>query len=320
MRLATIPLSEYVATVLPKSEELWAGSRSSAEYVAELQAFAASPYGTKRFRTLGLRIDGRLVCSFKRYERELRCGERTFRAFGIGAVFTPEEERGCGYASAMLGAALDAERAGGVDFAYLFSDIHPAFYERLGFIALPSRVVTLNVDLLDDRRIDAQPIGELDWAGVRRCFEQLESRRTMGLRRTPLVWDFIRLRSQSREHTGQIVELLVRKGRTVSAYVFGRRIPERDAFVIDEYAYTGDEGSTLIPALLRSAAGDLRKVTGWLPPDVARAAIRRGAVRNRKTAITMVAPLSRAARAAWKAVAPTIFADNADRVWSTDHI
>ena len=59
---------------------------------------AASPYGSKRFRTVGLHVDGRLVCSFKRYERELRCGDRTLRAFGIGAVFTPPEERGRGYA------------------------------------------------------------------------------------------------------------------------------------------------------------------------------------------------------------------------------
>ena len=320
MRLATIPIPDYVATVLPQSKTLWAGSRSYAEYVAELQEIAASPYGTKRFRTVGLRVDGRLVCSFKRYERELSCGDRTLRAFGIGAVFTPPEDRGRGYASAMLGAALDAEREAGVDLAYLFSDIHPVFYERLGFITLPSRIVTLNVDLLDNRRIDARPIGEGDWAGVRRCFEQLESRRAIGLRRTPLVWDFIRLRSHSREHTGQRVELLVRKGRTVSAYVFGRRIPERDAFVVDEFAYTGDEGFDAIPALLRSGAGDLRKVTGWLPPDIARAAIARGAVRKRKSAITMIALLSRAARTAWKTAAPTILADDADRVWSTDHI
>ncbi len=320
MRLATIPIPEYVATVLPLSKVLWAGSRTYAEYVAELEEIAASPYGAKRFRTMGLRVGGRLVCSFKRYERELRCGDRALRAFGIGAVFTPPEDRGHGYASAMLGAALDAERAAGVDVAYLFSDIHPAFYERLGFIALPSRAITLNADLFEDRRIDVQRVGESDWAGIRRCFEQLESRRAMGLRRTPLVWDFIRMRSRSREQNGQLVEMLVRKGRTVSAYVFGRRMPERDAFVVDEFAYTGDEGFDAIPALLRSGAGDLQKVTGWLPPDIARAALPRGAVRKRKTAITMLVPLTRAARTAWKAAAPAILADDADRIWSTDHV
>ena len=320
MRLSQIPIPDYIATVLPKSKTLWAGSRTYDEYVADLQEIAASPYGAKRFRTVGLHLDGRLVCSFKRYERELHCGEHTLRAFGIGAVFTPPEERGRGYASAMLGAVLDAERAAGIDIAYLFSDIHPVFYERLGFIALPSRVMTLNVDLLDDRRIETQTIGDADWAGVRRCFETLESRRAMGLRRTPLVWDFIRLRSRSREQTGQLVELLVRTSRTVSAYVFGRRIPERDSFVVDEYAYTGDEGFDAIPALLRSGAGDLRKVSGWLPPDIARAAIPRGAVRKRRTAITMIAPLSKSARLAWRAAAPALLADDADRVWSTDHI
>src|SRR5581483_4833459 len=130
LRLRALSADEYVRDVLPHSRALWAGSRTDDEYAGELRAIASSAWGKRRFRMLGLVVDGVLVASCKRYERELRCGDRAFRAAGIGAVFTPEHLRGRGYATALLGAFLDAERDAGADLAYLFSDVRPAFYER----------------------------------------------------------------------------------------------------------------------------------------------------------------------------------------------
>ncbi len=320
MHLTTIAAADYAREILPLSSSLWGQGRPFDEYLREFQAVAGSAYGRRRFRTLGLRIDGEIVVSCKRYEREVRCGDRTLSAIGIGAVFTPPPLRGRGYASALIGALLDAERAAGTDVAFLFSDIHPVFYKRLGFVALPSRTISLRADTLPATRLDIAPVGDADWTAIRRCFDALDHRRPMSFKRTPLVWEWLRTSARTRSSDGQRVALIVRNGRSASAYAFGRRFPKLDAFVLDEFGYTGDDGFDAVAPLVRSAAGDLRKVTGWLPPDVARRAVPRGAVKKRKNAVTMIALLSQPARAAWRLQGAAILADDADRCWSTDHI
>ena len=305
--------------MLPHSQALWAGARTFEEYVAEFHATATSGWGRRRFRTLGLRVDGMLVASCKRYDRALRCGSRTYRAAGIGAVFTPEALRGRGYATALLGALLDAERDAGTDLAYLFSDIHPAFYERLGFVELPSRRIALRADLLAAGRVEVAVLGERDGPAMRRVFTALDARRPFAFVRTPLDWEWQRLRGASREHAGGAVLLGVRRGRSLAAYVCGRRIPAADAVVVDEFAFARDEDRPLIAPLLRAAAGDLRTVRGWLPPAVARDGIPRGAVRPRADAIAMVIPLSAPFRAALRERGSPA-RERADPCWSSDHI
>src|SRR5947209_16773055 len=302
IRLDVVAPDAYVRDVLPHSHALWAGARSFEEYAAEFLATANSGWGKRRFRTLGLHVGGELVASCKRYERALRCGDRTFKAAGIGAVFTPDALRGRGYATALLGALLDAERTAGTDLAYLFSDIHPVFYERLGFVALPSRTIALRASALSAERIEVAVLGDGDAAPVRRLFAALDARRRFAFARTPLDWEWQRLRAASREHAGQLVRLGVRRGRALAAYVLGRRVPAADAFVVDEYAFARPEDARCIAPLLRAAAGDLRKVQGWLPPAPARAALPAGALRRRSDAVAMAVPLSPAFRAALRDV------------------
>lgn len=306
--------------VLPHSASMWAGERNFADYAADFGAVSASGFGRRRFRTLGLSLDGELVTSCKRYQRELRCGERTFRAAGIGAVFTPEAQRGRGYATAFLGALLDAERASGTDLVYLFSDIQPAFYERLGFVQLPSRAIVLRADTLPHARIPARTLVDEDWPAIERCFATLDATRAFALTRPPLVWEWLRLRARSAESGGVLVRLGIMRGRRLVGYVLGRRFPAVDSFALDEFAYVDEEAAALVPALLRNAAGDLRKVTGWLPPAPARSVVPRGAVRARRTALAMVLPLSTGARAAWQRSEAGVTGAAADPYWNADHI
>ncbi len=320
MRLTALSAETYVRDVLPHSAALWTGERSYEEYVAEFRSLSASGFGRRRFRTIGLVVDGILGASCKRYQRELRCGDRTLRAAGIGAVFTAPELRGRGYATALIGALLDAERAAGTDIAFLFSDIHPSFYERLGFTALPSRTIVLRADTLPATRTRVRVLDDADAAAMQRCYAASDRRRTLALTRPPLIWDWLRQRERSREQRGEPVRLGLGRGRSLAAYVTGRRFPAVDTFVLDEFAFADDEAAGTIPALVRSAAGDLRKVTGWLPPTPARAALPRGAVRPRTTAVAMIAPLSAAARTSWRRSAPEIAAANADPYWPADHV
>ncbi len=319
MQLRPLSATDYIRDVLPHSSRLWAGSRSFEEYVDEFRALTESPFG-RRFRTVGFYVDGALVASCKRYARELRCGTHVFKAAGIGAVFTPEPLRGRGYATALLGALLDHERAAGTDCAYLFSDIGAAFYEHIGFAALPSRAFSVRADRLGTEKVALVTAGRAESSAIQRVFAAFEARRPFAFRRTALDWEWQRLRGASKEQPAAPFTLAVRRGRAIAAYVTGRRLPAADAFVLDEFAFASDADAEAIAPLLRAAAGDLKTIRGWLPPAPARDALPRGAVRRRSDAIAMLVPLSAAMRAAWSASGDALRRADADPCWSTDHI
>ena len=319
MRLRELSAERYAAEVLPLTAELWAGRRSFETYVSQTLEIAGSGYGRRHYRTFGLCEGDTLLASYKRYERALHAGRARLRALGFGAVYTPNDLRGRGYASAMLAMALDDAKRAGYDVAFLFSDIRPQFYEELGFRELPSRAISLRADSLAADRITVTRMSDDDWGGIRRCFEVRESLRPWGFVRTPLVWEWIRLRVRhgSEHAVGFETNLVVRRGRSVLAYVMGARVPEYDAYVVDEYGFAGEDAAKLVCPLLRSAAGDLRRVAGWLPPDGARELLPRASVRKRSDAVFMAAGLS-AGGAAWLGRAAASSAS--DGVWSTDHI
>lgn len=317
--LREISANSYAEEILPLTEPLWARGRTLQAYREQTTELAHTTYGRKSYRTIALSDGNTMLATFKRYERDARVGNERLRAIGIGAVFTPEELRGHGYASAMLGMALDDARRDGIDFAFLFSDIHPQFYKDIGFMELPSRSISFRADSLEGARIDAHPIGERDWSSVRTCFDAMEAARDFGLVRTPAVWSWMRARIAHawRHQHAQPVNLLLHKGRSVAAYVIGQREPRHDAFVVDEVAFNGPDTRRLVPALLRSAAGDLRRVVGWLPPSPARGALPRGSVRKRSDAVLMVAPLTHGGQ---RFLERAVATGGADGVWSLDHI
>lgn len=310
---------EYIRDVLPRTAALWAGKRDFPTYVAQTLEIAESVYGRRSYRTFGLFDGPHLVASFKRYDRIARAGSERLRAFGIGAVFTPEEYRGRGYASVMLAAALDAARADGYDAAFLFSDIAPQFYAPLGFVALPSREMALRADALPARRLQPEALHERDLPGMRRCFEFGERTRAASFARTPSTWAYVRVRLQQETAIdgGRRTDLALRRGRSIVAYVLGARVPERDAYIVDEFGCAGDDAAALIAPLLRAAAGDLRRVIGWLPPAGARELLPAGTVRKRRLAVFMAAPLSAEGQ---KLVASFAQSGRADPCWHADHV
>lgn len=318
-RLQELSAHSYAERVLPLTEAMWAQGRTFEAYVAQTTELANTAYGKKSYRTLALSDGGNMLATFKRYEREARAGHNRLRAIGIGAVFTPEPFRGQGFASAMLAMALDDARSQGVDFAFLFSGIHPQFYKDLGFAELPSRSISLRADSLQGGRVDARPIGARDWSGVRGCFDAMEASREFGLTRSPSVWNWVRTRIgyASQRTDAQPVNLAVHKGRSVAAYVIGQREPRHDAYVFDEFGFADANSRTLIAPLLRNAAGDLRRIVGWLPPAPARSVLPRGSVRKRGDAIFMIAPLSARGTEFLKRAQST---GPADGVWALDHI
>jgi predicted N-acetyltransferase YhbS len=319
--LTPVSSDEYVRLVLPETHALWGGKRDLARYAADFRAVADSPYGRRRPFTIGLHDEEKLVTSCKLYERELRWASKTLRATGIGAVFTPPSYRGRGYASALLAMVLDRERAAGRDLAFLYSDIHPAFYQRLGFIPLPSRRLTLRAASLDDARSGAKPLEDRDRPGVQRCFRQLDVSRAWAFTRTPLVWKWIWQKwTAAPAPREQRVNLVVRHKRDVLVYVFALRVPREDMLFVEEFGFAGEDGRARLSAIFRAAAGDLARVRMWMPPPGARDALSRGSPSVRKNAIFMVAPISPAARDWWQANKIEILAARSDPAWVADHV
>ncbi|TAM56488.1 GNAT family N-acetyltransferase [bacterium] len=325
IRLERLNAEELAAQVLPETFKLWGYERSYEQYVTDLRDFEHSSFGKRSFSFHGVRGEhGRVQSCFKRYGREIAWEQRRLRAAGIGAVFTLPAERRRGLASLMLGAFLDRERDEGTDLAFLFSDLHPAFYERLGFTALPSRSFTARASSLARGRAVISAMEDADAGGVRKCYDVGAARRPFALVRTPVIWDAIRLRERQDEASPaqrffQPVRLVVREGCTVRAYVKGWRQPRRDAYVLDEMGAL-DGYEELLPTLLSAAIGDLGKVAGWLPPQPQRGVLPRGSVKRRSHAVLMLAPLSRTAQALWTQHGPTLLHATADPLWSTDHI
>lgn len=318
MRLAEVPPERYAREVLPLTAPLWSGRRDFETYVTQTLEIARGAYGRRRYRTIGLYDGKRLVASFKRYERDLYDGTHKLPAIGFGAVYTPVEYRGRGYASIMLAAELDRARQAGCELAYLFSDIRPQFYAALGFATLPSSNFSLRADALPAQRVLPARLQETDWDGVRRCFDYAQRRPGYGFLRDRGAWSWIRMRIAhgSEAAAGHIHNLVVRRGRAVRAYVLGTRIPERDAYVLDEFGFADEAAAAIVPALVRAAAGDLRRVTGWVPPQAFRRLLPRGTVRKRERSVLMIAPL----RAAGRAMLERALAERGNFCWATEHI
>ena len=87
-----------------------------------------------------------MLSSAKRYDLSMRIDGRIRRVLGIGAVFTAPAHRGRGCARELLTRMLDTAVTEGQEFAMLFSEIAPAFYERLDFVPVPLLESTLEVD------------------------------------------------------------------------------------------------------------------------------------------------------------------------------
>ena len=319
MHLRAIAADVYAREVLPLTASLWAGARDLETYKRQTTDLACSRYGRRNYRTIGLFDGAACVASCKRYLRTIEFERRRLRAVGFGAVFTAPELRGRGYATTLLAMLMDEARAGGVDVAYLFSDIQPAFYAPLGFKECPSHLFTTPSDSLCALRIRSHAIRESDWPEIAKCCRNLQALERWRFHRSSANWDWIRMRLKQRAANGivDVIALAATSKNKLLAYVLGLRDARKDAFILEEFGWNDEGGGGAIGPLLRNAAGDLRRVTGWLPPSSALAPLKKLRVRQRKDALLMMAGLSKPGRL----LAQVASGSGArDAVWANDHI
>ena len=132
--------------VLTDTFPLWNDGLSRENYAKSWTAQLKTPWGQSHLDRVAL-VDGpHVMCSAKRYDLSLRLDGRIRRVVGIGAVFTPPAHRGRGCARELITRMLDTAVTEGQEFAMLFSEIAPAFYEQLDFVPMPLLESTLEVD------------------------------------------------------------------------------------------------------------------------------------------------------------------------------
>jgi GNAT superfamily N-acetyltransferase len=132
--------------VLNDTFPLWNDGLTRENYAKHWTAQLKTPWGQSHLDRVAL-VDGpHVMCSAKRYDLSLRLDGRIRRVLGIGAVFTAPAHRGRGCARELIVRMLDTAVTEGQEFAMLFSEISPAFYERLDFVPMPLLESTLEVD------------------------------------------------------------------------------------------------------------------------------------------------------------------------------
>jgi predicted N-acetyltransferase YhbS len=132
--------------ILDNTFPVWNEGLSREAYGKWNAAQLRTPWGRERLHRFALLDDdGTLLASAKRYRFDVRLAGRPMQMAGIGAVFTPVDERGRGHASRLIELLLEQERQEGVALASLFSEIGERFYQRLGFTLVPLEEVDVEV-------------------------------------------------------------------------------------------------------------------------------------------------------------------------------
>ena len=147
MPLQVVPaVGNVLDRVLDDTYSLWHDGLSRENYRKAWAAQLKTPWGAAHLDRVAL-VDGpHVVSSAKRYDLSLRLDGRIRRVLGIGAVFTSEAHRGRGAARELLARLLETAVTEGQEFAMLFSEIPPAFYERLDFVPVPLTEWVIEVD------------------------------------------------------------------------------------------------------------------------------------------------------------------------------
>lgn len=275
MPLQVVPATGAVLEhILDDTHLIWHDGLSREHYGKAWAAQLKTPWGQGHLDRVAL-VDGpHVLCSAKRYDLSLRLDGRIRRVLGIGAVFTTPAHRGHGSARELIMRMLDTAVTEGQEFAMLFSEIDPAFYERLDFVPVPLVESVLEVDRKrggapamlvrsgDERDLPA--VMEMSAArsvGSRLALERSEDFIRYGITRKRLLSGLAPLGTRNTEF------LVVEEGHQAVAYLVSTE--ENGRWMIEE---AGDRdpsgarlGAMLQVMLARHPAERLPEIRCWWP-------------------------------------------------------
>jgi len=260
--------------ILDDTHALWSDGLSREHYAKAWMAQLKTPWGQLHLDRVAL-VDGpHVMCSAKRYDLSVRLDGRIRRVLGIGAVFTPPAHRGRGSARELITRLLDTALIEGYEFAMLFSEIAPAFYEQLGFVPVPLMESTFTVDQKrggapamlvrsgDDRDLPSiAEISAVRSASARLALDRSEDFIRYGITRKRLLSGLAPIGTRKTEF------LVVEEGHQAVAYLVSTE--EHGRWMIEE---CGDRdpagarlGAMLQVMLAREPNERLPEIKGWWP-------------------------------------------------------
>ncbi len=263
--------------VLDDTFPLWHDGLSRENYGKSWAAQLRTPWGSSHLDRVAL-VDGpHVMSSAKRYDLSMWLDGRIRQVLGIGAVFTAPAYRGRGGARELITRMIESAVAEGQEFAMLFSEISPAFYEQLDFVPVPLAEWTIEVDQKrggapamlvrsgDDR--DLPNIIEMSAtrsAGARLALDRNEDFVRYGITKKRLLSGFSGARTRDTEF------LVVEEGHQAVAYLVCTGQDGR--WMIEE---AGDRdpagarlGAMLQVMLARNPAERLPEIRGWWPQSL----------------------------------------------------
>ncbi len=150
MSLSLVPaIGPTLERVLDDTFDLWHDGLSRENYGRFWLAQRKTAWGAHHLDRVALQDGPHIVASAKRYDLSFRIDRRLRRVLGIGAVFTAPAYRNRGAARELITRILETAEAEGYEFAALFSEISPAFYEKLDFVPVSFDEWRLEVDRRD---------------------------------------------------------------------------------------------------------------------------------------------------------------------------
>jgi predicted N-acetyltransferase YhbS len=212
--------------ILDHTFPIWNEGLSRENYSRWNEAQLRTAWGRSHLQRLALVNDsGDLLATAKRYRFDVRVDEHEGWMCGIGAVFTPTDRRGHGYASRLIEMMLAEARQEGALFASLFSEIGTSYYERLGFAAVPLDEVTVSIKRKDGAPAMLVRAGDdRDLAAIAALHEIRAAGARVALRRSPSLAQYAIAKKRLLAGLGppglrQIEFFVAEEGASAVAYV-----------------------------------------------------------------------------------------------------
>ncbi len=234
-------------------------------------------------------LDGRVVTACGCYHVSVRIDGAVERACAIGAVHTPAEFRGRGFAPRLLAFAEEQERALGKTVGLLYSDIGADYYARLAYRPCPSKQGWADVSSAPKKLPDACEVRRIDALAVIPELSEIYDRAHAGLAisiaRSPEYWRYLIIQRPDEEYYfaeqgGKRVGFMRVANRAQGLFL-------RDLALVDqtEQIERGMYSALIGLAVARGAA----RVGGWMPASaVCRELF---TVSDREKELTMLKPL-----------------------------
>lgn len=263
--------ARLVAEAASHTHEIWSCGKSLDAHI-ERQKENLRRAGPEILRYIGLVDETGLIASIKRYGLVVHApGVGKMPALGIGAVYTRKDARKKGAAATLLRWLLEDARSKGAALALLYSEIGTAYYERFGFVALPSNEHSAATkDFPSTTRLAIRPALPEDENAIIAFHEASWDPTVVRVVRTPEHLRYFRYRNAA-DQAWILYRDNAAVGYVIAAIHDGSRddgvVPSVRTLWVDEWAAPGIAIADIFGAI-RIIAGSqsAERVAGWLSP------------------------------------------------------